>query len=110
MALSAKLVNYHKIEPFPCGAVPRCVMDYFGCDFANPTSRQIQVTIGIFTITQLQRNVQLMIPSYDFCIPRKECASKTDDPCEVFSKIEFPTDSFFPPKVGECCKEKYCDE
>lgn len=110
MALSAKLVGCPKIEPFPCGGVPRCVMDYFGCDFVNPTSRQIQVTIGIFTITQLQRNVQLMIPSYDFCIPRKECASKTDDPCEVFSKIEFPTDSFFPPKVGDCCKEKYCEE
>ena len=115
MALSAKLVGCHKIEPFPCGAIPRCVMDYFGDNFANPTSRQIQVTIGIFTITQLQRNVQLMIPSYDFCIPRKECASKTDDPCEVFSKIEFPTDSFFPPKVGECCKENkhfecHCDE
>lgn len=46
-----------------------------------------------------------MIPSYDFCVPRKECAAKTDDPCEVFSKIEFPTDSFFPPKAGECEKD-----
>ena len=49
------------------------------------------VTIGIFTITRLERDVQIMIPSYDFCVPRKECPSAPDDPCEVFSKIDFPT-------------------
>lgn len=115
MALSAKLVKCKGMEPFPCGAIPQCVAEYFGCNFAEPSSRQILATIGIFTITQLERNVQLMIPSYDFCIPRKECTSKTDDPCEVFSKIEFPTDSFFPPNVGDCTKGKVnfecdCDE
>lgn len=115
MALSAKLVSCKGIEKFPCGAIPQCVLDYFGCDFAEPTSRQVLATIGIFTITQLQRNVQLMIPSYDFCVPRKECPTNTDDPCEVFSKIEFPTDSFFPPRVGESGKgnknfECHCDE
>ena len=54
------------------------------------------------TITE--KEVQIMIPSYDFCVPRKECCAKTDDPCEVFSKIEFPTDSFFPRKSEECEK------
>lgn len=115
MALSAKLKNCCHSCPMPCGAIPDCVVEYFGGELVQPTSKYISATIGIFTITQLQRNVQIMIPSYDFCVPRKECAARTDDPCEVFSKIEFPTDSFFPPKVGECEKsekpfECKCDE
>lgn len=104
MALSAKLKKCEKTISMPCGSIPQCVKDYFGCELVYPDSKQVVATIGIFTITQLQRNVQLMIPSYDFCVPRKECTTRTDDPCEVFSKIEFPTDSFFPPNVSDCDK------
>ncbi len=106
MALSATLNNVCKPICLPCGAIPDCVRKYFGCDLVQPTEKYVTVTLGIFTITQLERNVQLMIPSYDFCVPRKECAQKNDDPCEMFSKIEFPTASFFPPQVGE--SEKSC--
>ena len=70
-------------------------------DLAAPTAQQVVVTLGTFSIIQLTRDVQLMIPSYDFCVPRKECDSRTDDPCEAFSKIEFPSDSFFPPSTAE---------
>ncbi len=95
MALSAKLVNA------PCNISLPFISDRvlwsLGGPVIVPTQKQVLVTLGIFTITRLQRNVQLLIPSYDFCVPRKECAAKTDDPCEVFSQIEFPTDSFFPP-------------
>ena len=96
MALSARLspLNLPASLPFP---VPEAVTDFFGGELVLPTKANILVTLGIFTITQLQRDVQLMIPSYDFCVPRNECAARTDDPCEAFSKIEFPTDSFFPP-------------
>lgn len=80
-----------------CKSIPVCVETFFGSPLIQPRTNYIAVTIGIFTITQLIRNVQLLIPSYDYCIPRKECTSKTDDPCEAFSKIEFPTDCFFPP-------------
>ncbi len=100
MALSAKLRNYRNNERnLPCNVIPECVTEYFGGEFVQPSENRLFATLGIFTITQLQRNVQLVIPSYDFCVPRKECAARTDDPCEVFSKIEFPTDSFFPPNV-----------
>lgn len=105
MALSAKLNDCGGSCHAPCGGVPQCVTEYFCGDFVAPRPKWITVTIGIFTITQLERNVQMMIPSYDFCVPRKECAAKTDDPCEVFSKIEFPTDSFFPPNVSEYGKD-----
>lgn len=86
-----------KILPF----VPENVADFFGGDLAAPTAQQVVVTLGTFSIIQLTRDVQLMIPSYDFCVPRKECDSQTDDPCEAFSKIEFPSDSFFPPSTAE---------
>lgn len=58
------------------------------------------VTLGLFTIVQIVRNVQMLIPAYDFCIPEKECTTTSDNPCEMFRRIEFPTDEFFPPKVG----------
>lgn len=102
MALSAKLVPCKHYCPMPCEAIPQCVREYFCGELVHPCKKQLTATIGIFTITRLQRRVQIMIPSYDFCVPRKECKTKTDDPCEVFSKIEFPTDTFFPPKSEEC--------
>lgn len=65
----------------------------------------VAVTIGIFTIVQLERDVQMLIPAYDFCIPQKECSCDADDPCEAFRKICFPVDEFFPPKEDKlgCC-------
>lgn len=103
MALSASLRSCQSsCSVTLCGGIPDSVTEYFGGDFETPTDNYVAVTIGIFTITQLIRNVQILIPSYDFCVPRKECSARTDDPCEVFSKIEFPTNSFFPPNVSDC--------
>lgn len=109
MALSAKLYENH-CPKMPNVTIPECVQNYF-CDcFVPSTEKSVLVTIGIFTITQLERQVQLVIPSYDFCIPRKECKQKSDDPCEVFNKVEFPNDSFFPPNAREEEKERYSFE
>ena len=68
----------------------------------------VLVTIGIFTIVQIERNVQMMIPAYDFCIPDKECVTSCDNPCELFSRIDFPTDEFFPPKSTELDEDCGC--
>lgn len=60
---------------------------------------QVVVTIGLFSIIKLVRNVQLLIPAFDFCYPNKECIASTDeDPCELFDTIDFPMDQFFPPQ------------
>lgn len=58
--------------------------------------KKVLVTIGMFAIVQLQRAVPILIPAYDYCIPKKECSTKTDSPCELFDKIQFPTNEFFP--------------
>ena len=93
-----------------CGPIPRCVRRAFAEEFpadfgdAQKCEKAVAVTIGIFTIIQLERDVQMLIPAYDFCIPQKECSCDTDDPCEAFRKICFPVDAFFPPKeTGGCC-------
>ena len=95
MALAASVspVTAPVILPF----VPESVAEFFGEELVAPETQRVLVTLGTFSIVQLTRNVQLMIPSYDFCVPRKECAADASDPCEAFSKIEFPTNSFFPP-------------
>ncbi len=39
-----------------------------------------------------------MIPAYDYSLPDKECpGSSEDDPCELFGRIRFPVEEFFPP-------------
>ena len=62
----------------------------------DPTNRQVKVTLGLFSMIKLERPVPVLIPVYDYSIPLKECSSNTDSPCEVFEKISFPTDEFFP--------------
>lgn len=65
--------------------------------------RTLYVTLGMFSIVQLMRQVQIMIPVYDFCIPNSESDPENfdSDPCELFSKVDFPTDDFFPPKLTD---------
>ncbi len=65
--------------------------------------RRVLVTLGQFSIVRLERDTQLLIPSYDYCMPDKECiGSNEEDPCSLFSRINFPVDEFFPPDSLEC--------
>jgi len=60
--------------------------------------KRVYVSLGLFSIVKLQRDVQLLIPAYDFCVPDKECQTSTEsNPCELFEKLNFPVDEFFPP-------------
>ena len=83
------------------GVVPNFACELLGgqviscCECGTPT---VFVTLGLFSVIQLIRNVQMLIPVYDFCIPEKQCTDTTDQPCDVFRKIKFPTDDFFPPR------------
>jgi len=85
---------------------PKCICNCFnGGDFVMCGNiRKLFVTLGQFTITKLIRASQLLIPSYDFCLPEKECNATTEghDPCEMFKNIQFPVEEFFPvPQPGE---------
>jgi len=67
--------------------------------------RQLFVTLGQFSIIKLERDIQLLMPAYDFCMPDKECAGNTDDPCALFQNFRFPVDEFFPPREGELIQQ-----
>ena len=106
---------------WPCP--PKNVGRYFNGNFVTmEAEKAVLVTLGLFTIVQLERNVQLLIPAYDYCVPSKECSNASDDPCEVFRKLKFPVDEFFPldnekcqcspgrnTNCGECPPEDNCD-
>ena len=61
--------------------------------------RRAFVTLGQFSIIRLERDSQLLMPVYDYCMPDKDCGAgcANEDPCELFQNISFPVDEFFPP-------------
>lgn len=62
--------------------------------------KRVYVTLGQFSIIRLERDTQLLMPAYDYCLPDKECscdAGCEEDPCDVFRRVQFPVDEFFPP-------------
>lgn len=62
-------------------------------------SRRLFVTLGQFSIIRLERDAQLVVPVLDYSLPTKECCDAVgcaEDPCEMFSRIPFPTAQFSP--------------
>lgn len=72
--------------------------------------KRLLVTIGQFSIVRLERDTQLLIPTFDYCVPSKTCppvgGTSTESPCEVFSQIDFPMDAFFPGKTNRASSPK----
>lgn len=87
-----------------CSCIPDCICERFNCHFCDTDNgKVVLVTLGIFTIVQLIRNVQMLMPIYDFCLPAKDCCPNTENPCDMFKKMSFPVDEFFPPKGDDGC-------
>ncbi len=102
IVLSSRIAENCDCGCEPCSiSFPDCVCNCFCGNFVAPTEKKVLITLGLFTIVQLERRVQMLIPAYDFCIPGKECVTSTDDPCEIFKHIKFPTNEFFPPRLEE---------
>lgn len=118
IVLSAKLVD--ACEPCACACacekgcevnmenVPHSVQKLFDDALVlSGEMKRVYVSLGLFSIVKLMRDVQLLIPAYDFCVPDKECQTSTEsNPCELFEKLNFPVDEFFPPmrsEGGESC-------
>jgi len=86
----------------PSFCIPCCPCCELCGDFEEVrASKELYITIGLFTIVQLQRPVAMMIPAYDFCIPDKESEFSNGDPCEMFRKIQFPMADFFPVRLND---------
>ena len=56
--------------------------------------RTVVMTIGIFSVIELYRPVTIMVPTYEYTIPTKECHIDSESPCAVFDRIRFPSEQF----------------
>lgn len=62
-------------------------------------TRRLVVTLGQFSLIRLERDAQLVVPVLRYSLPCKECCEGSgcaEDPCEMFSRIPFPAESFNP--------------
>lgn len=109
IALNARIVEVCERHHCCLDEIPTCILDCL-CDNETDVAgieenrghmtKEVVVSIGLFSIVKLLRIVQLLIPAFDFCVPEKECVSSTDEnPCDIFDTIDFPVDEFFPPQI-----------
>ena len=105
--LSMKLCNV--CERPVCGEaaiteIPQGILNAFDepISLENSTLRRIYFTLGQFSILRMERDAQLLMPVYDYCVPDKECSCDRcdDDPCDVFQQVNFPVGQFFPPTTA----------
>ena len=82
--------------------VPAFINECFDGELSSGDDcRRVYVTLGQFSIVRLERDTQLLVPVYDYCMPDKECAcgDGCEDPCALFRNISFPVGEFFPPNT-----------
>ena len=102
MVLSSKV---REICDCPCTdntalSIPGFIKAQFDQDLVlSGDKRRLFVTLGQFSIIRLERSAQLIVPVLDYSLPTKDCSDTTgcaEDPCEMFSRIPFPTQQFTP--------------
>ena len=102
LLLSANFVDNCHYVPGVLTGVPEGILAAFDEPLVldEAQSRRVCVSLGQFSIVRLERDTQLLIPVYDYCVPTDECmvagVGNTEDPCALFADVEFPVDSFFP--------------
>ncbi len=106
-------LNMKVVESCPTGlmadvsAIPPAILAHFGESLVlTDGARILLATLGQFSIVRLERDSQLVVPVYDYCLPDKDCVSGSeDDPCTLFSRIRFPVEEFFPPDSIEAAED-----
>ncbi len=102
MVLSSKVKDVCDCPCQETGTVqiPQEIREFFDDELVvSGERRRLFVTLGQFSIVRLERDAQLIVPVLDYSIPAKECCDAalcTEDPCEMFSRIPFPTAQFAP--------------
>ena len=102
IVLASKVTEHCECVPQELAAqIPDCVQSMFDEELVTmQQQRRLFVTLGQFSIIRLERDAQLVVEVIDYAIPTKECSetpgSCAEDPCEMFSRIPFPTKQFAP--------------
>ena len=111
MVLSSKVKDVCGCRESTLVQIPERICKMFDGDLVlTGENRQLFVTLGQFSIIRLERDAQLVVPILDYSIPTKECCDAlgcAEDPCELFSRIPFPAESFAP---RGCDKQDCCEE
>lgn len=78
--------------------IPESILENIGEELnLSSAGKQLFVTLGQFSIIRLERDALLHLDAEIF-VPTRECVgSSDDDPCTLFSRVNFPVDEFFPP-------------
>lgn len=80
--------------------IPAFISDCFDDDLVmSGDHKRLFVTIGQFSTVRLERDTQITVPVYEYSAPTKACCDDEtceEDPCELFSRIDFPMRAFFP--------------
>lgn len=86
-------------------SLPQSVTDSFGEQLVlSGEKKRLYVTLGQFSTVRLERETQITVPTMEYSAPRRECCADEgceENPCERFSREEFPMRSFFP-NTGDC--------
>lgn len=86
--------------------IPDFIRDAIGEDIVlYDTFKKLYVTLGQFSMVRLERNAQITLDDFCYFVPEKECVcSNEDDPCALFSRVDFPTEEFYPPDTITPCE------
>lgn len=116
MVLSSRVKEACECSASDVIQIPGYIRSMFDEDLVSPgDQRRLFVTLGQFSIIRLERDAQLIVPVLDYSIPTKECCDAVggcaEDPCELFSRIPFPTQQFTPTGCdsGNCRNDSHCD-
>lgn len=85
-----------------CPVIPDEILKKFGgtLTYLN-ASKIVNITLGLFSITHIERNVQITIPSNNFGNIKSGCNKINSK--EEFEKMNFPIDDFFPSEENFFC-------
>ena len=100
MVLSSKVKEVCECRENSLVQIPQGILQLFDEELVlSGESRRLYVSLGQFSIVRLERDAQIVVPMAEYSIPTKECCDNPgggEDPCEMFSRIPFPTDRFAP--------------
>jgi len=113
MVLSSKVREVCECKENTITQIPNYITQLFDDELVlSGDRRRLFVTLGQFSIIRLERDAQLVVPVLDYSLPSKECCDApgcAEDPCEMFSRIPFPS-AQFAPRGCDCPENKEPDD
>src|SRR5699024_2803689 len=86
--LGVKVVDGQGCGECVMNEIPETICGCFDDELViSDDGKKLYATLGQFSIIKLERDIQLLMPSYDICMPEKECSGSSDDPCELFQRF-----------------------